>query len=125
MGGMLAAALFLVEAGAAQVVLARDEVCRAHEPPSRVGGGRQTMCLGDGEVAILESLSRGIDRPLTLRAADSFPWTAWLMNTILYFLLGGLCAQLRGGWGAALLIGLNVVLIALLTALRFMGPYLG
>ncbi len=122
---MLALALFLVEAGAAEVVLARDADCRFHEPPARFGSVRQSTCLGTGEVALLHSLSRGVDRPFASDVDSSLPWIAWILNGALYAVLGGLSAQLPRLWGAALLFGLNVIIVSVLTMLRFLAPYVG
>lgn len=125
LGAMLALALFLVEAGSAEVLLARDADCRAHELPPRFGSVRQSVCLGSGEVALLRSLSRGLDRPLASEVDPSLPWAAWILNGAVYALLGGLSAQLPRLWGAALLLGLNVVIVSIMTILRFLAPFIG
>lgn len=125
LGAMLALALFLVEAGSAEVVLARDADCRAHEPPTRFGSIRQSVCLGPGEVAFLHSLSRGVDRPFASEVDPSLPWAAWVLNGALYAVLGGLSAQLPRLWGPALVVGFNVIIVSILTALRFLAPYVG
>jgi hypothetical protein len=125
LGAILALALFLIEAGAAEVVLARDADCRAHEPPTRFGSARQSVCLGSGELALLKSLSRGVDRPFASDVETSLPWIAWILNGALYAAIGGVSAQLPRLWGAALFIGINVVLVSVLTMLRFMAPYVG
>lgn len=125
LGAMLALALFLVEAGLAEVMLARDADCRAHEPLPRFGSVRQSACLGTGEVALLGSLSRGVDRPFASEVDPSLPWVAWILNGALYAVLGGLSAQLPRLWGVALLLGLNAVLISIMTILRFLAPFIG
>lgn len=125
LGAMLALALFLVEAGSAEVMLARDSDCRAHEPPPRFGSVRQSVCLGTGEVALLRSLSRGVDRPFAPEVEPSLPWAAWILNGALYAVLGGLSAQLPRLWGAAFLLGLNAVIVSVMTILRFLAPFIG
>jgi hypothetical protein len=120
-GALLALAIFFIEAGAAEVLLARNTQCEVLAGNTRMGFRVQNMCLSEWVVQMFEVASRGA---LGIFRPEASPLTAWLLMGGLYAIVGGMCGQLSARWGIAIYLALNMAVISLLAGLGYMSQFI-
>ena len=120
-GALLALAIFFIEAGSAEVLLARNTQCEALAGNTRMGFRVQNMCLPEWLVQMFEAASHGV---IDIFRPEASPFTAWLFMGGLYALIGGICGQLSVRWGIAIFLALNVAVISLLAGLGYMSQFI-
>jgi hypothetical protein len=118
---LLALAIFFIEAGSAEVILARNAQCEALADNTRMGFRVQNMCLPEWLVQMFEAASHGV---MGIFRPEASPFTAWLFMGGLYALVGGICGQLSIRWGIVIFLALNVAVISLLAGLDYMSQFI-
>jgi len=121
-GALLAAAFFLVEAGVAEIYLARDAQCQAMISNLRIGFGSQDVCMPEWLVFMLGAVSRGVVGLLWPKAPSIF---AWLSMGGLYAVLGGGSGQMSPRWGIIIYLAGHVMLVAILAGLGYLSQFIG
>ena len=119
---LFAAAFFLVEAGVAEICLARDAQCQAMIDNLRIGFGSQDVCMPEWVVFMLEAVSRGVVGLLWPKAPSIF---AWLSMGGLYAVLGGGCGQMSPKWGILFYLAGHIMLVAILAGLGYLSQFIG
>lgn len=117
---MLALALFSLEAGLAQIALARDDACRAAAPSLRVGPPGGTGCMSELVLAATRALALGPAGPLLPEASIL---AAWALSGTVYSLVGAVCAQLTPGWAVGTYLGVHGFMLAAVAFLTFISRY--
>lgn len=118
---VLASAAFLIEAGAAEVILARHDACVAASRSLRLGQLSPPGCLGPEALAAVTALGRG---PVGVLGPDTSPAVAWLAALPLQGLLGALSRLFGGRWWPAVILGLQAILTAVLAAIGFLRMFM-
>ena len=90
-GFFFAMAFFLIEAGVAEVLLARNEVCLQTLSGFRLAPDPNQICMSEFEFFFARSLSQGAIGSLS---PGTSPFIAWPIMAVLYGLIGGGFAQL-------------------------------
>jgi hypothetical protein len=117
---MLALALFSLEAGLAQIALARDDACRAAATSLRVGLPDGSGCMSELVLAATQALARGPAGPLFPKASSL---VAWAFSGVVYAVVGAVCAQLTPGWAVGTYLGVHGFLLAAGAFLTFISKY--
>lgn len=120
-GFLLAAALFLVEAGWGEITLARSEACAQSLRGLRMAPDPREACASEFTLYLSESLSTGL---VGVFAPEAPRAVAWLAMLLLYGLAGAGLAQLR--LRPALigyLVG-HVVLVMLLVGANYLSQFI-
>ena len=120
-GALLAAAFFLVEAGVAEIYLARNDQCQAMIDNLRIGFGSQDVCMPDWVVFMLGAVSRGFVGLLWPKAPSIF---AWLSMAGFYAGLGGGCGQISPRWGILVYLAGHIMLVAILAGLGYLSQFI-
>ncbi|MEX0789069.1 MAG: hypothetical protein WD906_05860 [Anaerolineales bacterium] len=118
---LLAVAAFLIEAGAAEVVLARHTACVAASRSMRLGQLSPPGCLSAEELATVTAIGRG---PVGVFGPDLTPAVAWLAGIPVHGLLGALSRLFGGRWWPVVLLGLQAILTAVLAAVGFLRMFI-
>lgn len=121
-GALLATAFFLIEAGVAEIYLARDAQCQAMIDNLRIGFSSQDVCTPEWVVFMLGALSRGGVGLLWPDAPSVF---AWLSMGGFYAVLGGGCGQMSPRWGILIYLAVHVMLVAILAGLVYVSQFVG
>ena len=120
-GALFAAALFLVEAGIAEILLANHAQCEAMVSNMRLRFGLQEVCTPKWAVFMLGAISRGIIG-LILPGAPAF--VAWLTMGGIYALAGGGCGQMSPRWGVVIYLAGHIAIVALLAGLGYISQFI-
>lgn len=121
LAALIAAAAFLIEAGVAEVILARHTVCVAASRSLRLGQLSPPGCLSAEALAAVTALGRG---PVGVFGSESPPAVAWLAALPLQGFLGVLSRLFGGRWWLAVLLGLQATLTAVLAAAGFLRMFI-
>ncbi|MCK4691992.1 MAG: hypothetical protein KAT23_00085 [Anaerolineales bacterium] len=121
-GALLATAFFLIEAGVAEIYLAREAQCQAMIDSLRIGFSSQDVCMPKWVVFMLGALSRGVVGLLWPKAPSIL---AWLSMGGFYAVLGGGCGQLSSRWGILIYLAGHTMLVALLAGLGYLSQFIG
>jgi hypothetical protein len=119
---LLAAALFLIEAGVAEIMLASEATCREGLTYQRLAPLPEDTCLPDWQSYMLRAVSRGV---VGLLFPNAPALLATLTMAVIYILIGGACSQMTMRWGIALFATSQVALTALLAGLLYVAQYIG
>jgi len=90
-GFLFAMAFFLIEAGVAELLLARNETCLASLSEFRLAPDPNVVCMSEFEIFLARGLSRG---PIGTLSPATSAFIAWPIIAVLYGLMGGGFAQL-------------------------------
>jgi hypothetical protein len=120
-GALLSISIFLFEAGAAEILLARDTQCRQIIEGVRLPPDPADYCMAEWQTLMLGSASRGIVGLLFPAAGQAL---AWLTMAAVYAGIGAACSQLSQKWAVVVFIFLNISLIALVAGLGFLSRYI-
>jgi hypothetical protein len=118
---LLAAALFLIEAGVAEIILANDATCREGLSYQRIAREPEDACLPEWQGYMLRAVSRGV---VGLLLPNAPAMLATLTMAAIYVLLGGACSQLTASSGVAVFAASQVALTALLAGLMYVSQYI-
>jgi hypothetical protein len=121
-GALLAVAVYLIEAGTAEILLARDNQCRAQVLNQRLFLDPYSVCMPEWQQLMFQATTRGI---VGLVRPEAPAFAAWLVMIALFAGLGGFCAQLPTRWALGLYFVLNMWSIALLAGLMYLSKFIG
>lgn len=120
-GALFAGALFLVEAGIAEILIAIDQDCRASISSVRLAPDPFDVCASEMQWYLARATSRGI---VWVVNRDSAPIVGWLTMGFIYALTGGLSAQTFRGKGIVAFLIAQVGIIAALTGLGYFRQFI-
>ncbi len=118
---LLAAAIFLIEAGVSEIMLANDATCREGLAYQRLAPPPEDACLPEWQGYMLRAVSRGV---VGLLLPNAPAILATLTMAAIYVLLGGACSQLTMRWGVAVFAASQFALTALLAGLMYVAQYI-
>ena len=119
---LLAAAIFLIEAGVVEIMLANEASCQEGLSHQRLAPSQGVSCLPEWQVFMLRAFSRGI---IGLLLPNAPAILGLLSMVLIYVLLGGACSRLTTHWGIAVFIGTQIALTALVAGLMYIAQYIG
>ncbi len=120
-GALLAAALFLIEAGIAEILIAMDQECRLSIASIRLGPDPYDACASEWQWYLMRAMSRGIPWVLNLESA---PLVGWVVMGLVYSLLGGTVAQLFRKQGIIVFLIAQTGLVAALMGLGYFRQFI-
>jgi hypothetical protein len=120
-GALLAGALFLIEAGIAEILIAMDQECRASIASIRLAPDPFDVCASEWQWYLVRAISRGI--PWVINP-DSAPIIGWLMMGAIYALLGGISSQTFRGRGIIAFLIAQIGLVAALMGLGYFRQFI-
>jgi hypothetical protein len=120
-GALLAMAFFFIAAGIAEIAIAMDQECRDSVAAVRLSPDPFTVCLPEWKHYGLRAVSRGVVWTIS---PETTPIFGWLVMSLIYAVLGGICAQAFGRRGIIAFLGIFLALIALLAGLGFMKTFI-
>ncbi|MBN2557008.1 MAG: hypothetical protein JXA97_13830 [Anaerolineales bacterium] len=120
MGGLLAAAFFLVQAGAAEIFLSRNAVCLANADQLRIDLLPEEICMPAWQELLLTGAASGI-LGVFLRSA---PWLGWVLTGGLYFALGVGVTQIRPRIGLTVFLMAHLFMIVIAAMLAYISQYI-
>lgn len=120
-GALFAAAFFLVEAGIAEILLAKHAQCEAMVSNMRLKYGLQEVCTSEWAVYMLNAISRGI---VGLIRPEASSFMAWLTMGGLYAIAGGGCGQMSPRWGVAIYLAGHIALVCVLAGLGYISQFI-
>jgi hypothetical protein len=120
-GFLLAAAFFLVEAGAAEIVLARRSDCVEQLGRMRLAPNPEQACMSEFQFFLARAVSRGV-----FVSADPEPSgaIAWPLMAGLYGLMGGALARMKPTRGIGVYLGVHLALLMVLMSLDFLSRFI-
>lgn len=120
-GALLAAALFLIEAGVAEILIAIDEECRASIASIRLAPNPFDVCAPEWQWYLMRAVSRGIAWVINL---DIAPVVGWLTMGLVYSILGGTVAQIFRDRGFVVFLIAQIGLVAALMGLGYFRQFI-
>lgn len=120
-GALLAGALFLVEAGIAEIFIAIDQECRASIASVRLAPDPFDVCGSEWQWYLSRATSRGIAWVIN---HESAPLLGWLTMGLVYSFVGGLSAQTFRDRGVVAFLIAQIGIIAALTGLGFFRQFI-
>lgn len=121
LGALLAAALFLIEAGIAEILIAMDQDCRASISTVRLAPDPFQVCASEWQWYLVRALSRGI---VWIFNQDSAPFIGWITMGLIYSLVGGMSAQAFKGRGVVAFLIAQVGIVAALMGLGYFRQFI-
>ncbi|GMR11483.1 MAG: hypothetical protein BMS9Abin28_2316 [Anaerolineae bacterium] len=120
-GFLFAMAFFMIEAGVAEVLLARNEICLEALSEYRLAPDPNEVCMSEFEFFLARSLSRGAIGTLS---PSTSAFVAWPIIAVLYGLIGGGFAQLslRAAIGGFLIV--HVILLMAFMSVDYMSQFI-
>ena len=120
-GFLLAAAFFLIEAGAAEIVLARRSDCVEQLGRMRLAPNPEQACMSEFQFFLARAVSRGV-----FVSADPEPSgaIAWPLMAGLYGLMGGALARMKPTRGIGVYLGVHLALLMVLMSLDFLSQFI-
>jgi hypothetical protein len=112
--------LFFIEAGIAEIGLARDAECEGLIQASRTRFLLSDPCLPEWSVYLFGGASRGVVGVMRPEVSLIF---AWLVMAVLYAVIGAGCSLLTLRWGLIVFAGIHISLLAALTALGYLAQF--
>lgn len=120
-GAVLALALFLVEAGVAEILIGSDTACRLALSRQRLPPDPFTVCHPEWVWFMLRSVARGW--AWLFNTNTSLP-LAWISMGGYYALAGGISAQLDRRNSILLLIMIQIATIAIVAGLGYIRQFI-
>ena len=120
-GFLLAAAFFLIEAGAAEIVLARRSDCVEQLGRMRLAPNPEQACMSEFQFFLARAVSRGV-----FVSADPEPSgaIAWPLMAGLYGLMGGALARMKPTRGIGVYLGVHMAVLMVLMSLDFLSQFI-
>ena len=120
-GFLLAASFFLIEAGAAEVMLARRADCVEHLGRMRLAPNPEQACMSEFQYFLARAVSRGVFVSTNPELSGAI---AWPLMAGLYGLIGGALARLRPTRGVGVYLGVHLALLMVLMSLDFLSQFI-
>jgi hypothetical protein len=120
-GALLAGALFLIEAGVSEIMIAVDQECREAISSLRLAPDVFEVCGSEWQWYLVRATSRGISWVVN---EDSAPIIGWLSMGLIYSLLGGLSARYFRARGIIAFLLAQAGLIAALMGLGYFRQFI-
>ncbi len=120
-GFLFAVAFFLVAAGLAEVLLARNEVCLESLSDFRLAPDPNEYCMSEFSFFLARGMSRG---PFGTLSPSTSPFIAWPIMAVFFGLMGGGFAQLSLRAGIAGFLIVLVVLLMAFMSVDFMAQFI-
>jgi hypothetical protein len=120
-GFLLAAALFLVEAGFGEITLANNLTCIERLRGIRLPPASSEACVSEFELYLAESFSSGI---LGVLRAEPPRALAWIVMALLYGLAGAGFAQLQLRQAVIGFFIAHAVLVMILVAVNYLSQFI-
>ncbi len=120
-GFLFAMAFFLIEAGLAEVLLARNEVCLETLSEFRLAPDPSEVCMSEFEFFLARGLSRGAIGTLS---PSTSAFIVWPVIAVFYGLIGGGFAQLslRAAIGGFLIV--QVILLMAFISVDYISQFI-
>ena len=119
---LLAAAIFLIEAGVVEIMLANEAKCQEVVSYQRLAPSLEGSCLPEWQGYMLRAFSRGV---IGLLLPNAPAILALLTMAVIYVLLGGACSQLTTRWGIVVFVASQIALTALTAGLMYVAQFIG
>ncbi len=120
-GFLFGMSFFLIDAGAAEVLQARNEVCLESLSGFRLAPDPNEVCMSEFSFFLTRGLSRGVIG--TLNPSTS-PFIAWSVMAVLYGLLGGGFSQLSQRVAIAGFLIVFLLLLMVTMSVDFMSQFI-
>jgi hypothetical protein len=120
MGALFALSLFMIEMGAAQIILTHDQACRAERALSPHGLLPADACLSDAQRDLVRVFSVGVDAP---SREVSSALRSRIITALVYGVAGGLAAQFSARTAAGLFAAFHVVFTGGLFVLTYLSTF--
>lgn len=120
-GALLGIAVYFIEAGIAEILLARDAECIAALNRMRFRVASRLVCLSDFEIFLLESLSKGFFR---LVQGEVGALLVRIGMGGFYGLVAGTLAQVTSRWSWGAFIGINLLVVLIVSLLAYMKTFI-
>ena len=120
-GFLLAAAFFLIEAGTAEIVLARRSDCVEQLGRMRLPPNPEQACMSEFQFFLTRAVSRGVFAPADPEPSGA---VAWPLMAGLYGLMGGALARMKPTRGIGVYLGVHLALLMVLMSLDFLSQFI-
>jgi hypothetical protein len=120
-GFLFGMSFFLIVAGVAEVLLARNEVCLETLSGFRLAPDPNEICMSEFSFFLTRGLSRGVIG--TLSPSNS-QFIAWTVMALFFGLLGGGFAQLQVRWAIVGFLVVFVLLLAVSMSVDYMSQFI-
>jgi hypothetical protein len=120
-GALAVAAIFLVEAGLSEIVLARDAECIEAAERMRFGPPARLSCLPELVTDLLRAVSRGFIQVAAPGAADL---VAWIGMALFYAIVGGTISQLSFRWAVSGYLALHLLVVLVVGSIGYLSRYI-
>lgn len=117
-GFLFALAFYLIEAGLAEILLARNAACLESLNQYRLAPNPFEVCMSELGLFATHSVSRGFFGP------DAPGIIAWPVMGLLYALAGGGLAQLSLRQAVAAFLILQTIIVAIFTAIGYLSQFI-
>ena len=121
MGCLLALGLFMLELGISQVLLVRNDHCKAVLETGRLLQDPDEECMSEGVYYFLRALSRG---PFASVHSNVPSMAAWMMTGVIYGILGGLLVTFVQRFGVAFYLGIHALALVILSFIAYFSNYI-
>jgi hypothetical protein len=120
-GAVLALALFLIEAGVAEILIGNDDACREALYRMRLAPDAFSACQPEWVWFMLRALSRGW--PWFVKASSPAA-LGWVVMGIYYAVLGGMSQQFsrRSGW--IIFLAFQLATVAIIAGLGYVRQFI-
>ena len=120
-GFLLGMAVYLVEAGIAELFIAQNAHCIEEAGRIRFGPAPRLICYSEYVVILLNTFSHGLG---SLFVSDTSPLTGFILASLIYGVLGGLAAQLPRRWGVVIFVIGNLLLVFVVSSIRYLSGFI-
>lgn len=120
-GALAVAALFLVEAGVAEILLARDAECIEAAERMRFGPPARLTCLPELAADLLRAVSRGF---VGVALPEGSDLAAWIGMALFYAAFGGAFSQLSFRWALSGYLVLHLLVVIVAGAIGYLSRYI-
>jgi hypothetical protein len=120
-GLFLGVAVYLIEAGIAELLLAEDARCIEAALRMRFGPAPRLVCYSEFTVILLSTFSYGLG---TFILSSSSSVLGIMLAAMLYGVLGGFVAQLPQRWAIASFFVVNLLLVFVITSIQYLSTYI-
>lgn len=120
-GGLIAAAFFLIEAGVIEILLGLDQDCRRAVERLRLAPDPFSACMPEWEWMLMHSASRGF---LWLFNPSSPAFLASIIMGIFYSIVGAFSATTFKSKGIIAYLALHAFLVSTIAGLSYLGRYI-
>lgn len=120
-GALAVAAIFLVEAGLAEIALARDAECIEATERMRFGPPARLACLPELAADLLKAVSRGF---VQLAAPGAAEMVAWIGMAFFYAIIGGTISQLSFRWAISSYFALHLLVVLVSGSIGYLSRYI-